>query len=146
MRNILPSIFLLGLFAAAVPVHAVNRVVNIIAPAEAAAGSSVNVTVIASTDAADGEQIGFLHAEYSTDEGMTWTQFCNVEKSGAELSRSVSFPVGAKGVKTLVRARVAFRGGKAGDVDFRGNAIQWGETWEKWRTPPARFAIIYVPR
>lgn len=120
--------------------------VRIAAPAEAAAGSNVTITVIASTDAADGEQIGFLHADYSTDEGKTWTQFCYAEKSGAELSRSVSFSVGAKGVKTLIRARVAFRGGKAGDVDFKGNAIQWSDTWEKWRTPPTRFAIIYVPR
>jgi hypothetical protein len=146
MKNILPRILLFVLLAATVPAYAVNRVVRIAAPAEAAAGSSVTITVSASTDAADGEQIGFLHADYSTDEGKTWTQFCYAEKSGAELSRSVSFSVGAKGVKTLIRARVAFRGGKAGDVDFKGTAIQWSDTWEKWRTPPTRFAIIYVPR
>jgi hypothetical protein len=121
-------------------------VVKIIAPAEAKTGSSVKVAVIASTDAVDGEQIGFLHADYSIDDGKTWTQFFYENDSGAELARSVSFSVGAKGVKTLIRARVAFQGGKAGDVDFKGNAIQWSGTWEKWRTPPTRFAIIYVPR
>ncbi len=144
VKKILPRLFLFVLLAAAVPVHAVNRVVKIVAPAEAPAGSSVTVAVSASTDAADGEQIGFLHAEYSTDGGMTWAQFCNVEQAGAELTRSVSFPVGAKDSKTLIRARVAFRGGQAGDVDFKGSAIQWNGTWEKWRTPPTRFAVIYV--
>ena len=146
MKNILPRILLFVLLAAAVPAYAVNRTVSIVAPTEAAAGSSITITVMASTDAADGEQIGFVHADYSTDEGKTWTQFCYAEKSGAELARSVSFSVGAKGVKTLIRARAAFRGGKAGDVDYKGNAIQWSDTWEKWRTPPSKFAIIYVPR
>ena len=144
MKNPSLRILLFILAVTAIPAHAVNRVVTITAPAEAVAGATVAVTVQASTDATDGEQIGFLHAEYSTDDGKTWTQFCYAEKSGAELIRPVSFPAGAKGVKSVVRARVAFRGGKAGDVDFKGTAIQWGESWEKWRTPPARFAIIYV--
>jgi hypothetical protein len=65
-------------------------------------------------------------------------------KCGAELVRRVDFPVGGKGVKTIIRVRVAFRGGKAGDVDFAGAPIKWDSTWEKWRTPPTKFAIIYV--
>jgi len=126
------------------PAHAANRVLDVIAPTEVTPGSQVSVTILASTDAGDGEQVGFVHADYSNDDGKTWTQFCYAEKSGSDFSRQVSFPAGAKGVKCIIRARVAFRGGKAGDVDFKGGAIQWGDTWEKWRTPPTRFAIIYV--
>jgi len=123
---------------------AVNRTISIDTPAEAAAGSTVSVTIRASTDASDGEQIGLLHAEYSADDGVTWTSLCNAEKSGPELSRKVSFAVNAKGGKAIVRVRVAFRGGAAGDVDFRGGAIQWSDTWQKWRWPPAKYVIINV--
>jgi hypothetical protein len=140
----LPGALLLLLLAAITPAYAIERVVRITAPAEAAAGSTVSVTVFASTDAIDGEEIGFLHADYSTDDGKTWTQFCYAMKSGPELSRQVDVPVGAKGVKAIIRVRVAFRGGKAGDVDYKGGPIQWSGTWGKWRTPPAKFAIIYV--
>ena len=65
-------------------------------------------------------------------------------KKAMKQSIQRSMKAGAKGVKSIVRARVAFRGGKAGDVDYKGGAIQWSESWEKWRTPPTRFAIIYV--
>jgi Neuraminidase (sialidase) len=132
---------------ATLPIQAaVKRAVSILAPVEAPAGSTVSVTVQASTDASDGEQIGFLHADYSTDEGKTWTQFCYAEKSGAELSRKVSFTVNAKGGKAIVRVRVAFRGGVAGDVDYKGGAIQWNDSWQKWRSPPTKYAIIYSPK
>jgi hypothetical protein len=144
MKNSFLRVLLFLLTVIALPVHAANRDLSIVAPAEVAPGSPVSVTILASTDAGDGEQVGFVHADYSNDDGKTWTQFCYAEKSGAEFSRQVSFPAGAKGVKSIVRARVAFRGGKAGDVDFKGGAIQWGDTWEKWRTPPTKFAIIYV--
>ena len=136
-----------NLLVAALPMRAeVNRAISIQAPAEAAAGSTVSVTVHASTDASDSEEIGFLHADYSIDEGMTWTQFCYAEKSGAELSSKVSFAVNAKGGKAIVRVRVAFRGGGAGDVDYQGGAIQWGDSWQKWRSPPTKYAIIYSPK
>lgn len=144
MKNSALRILLILLTVIVLPAHAANRALNIVAPAEAAPGSQVTVTILASTDAAGGEEIGFVHADYSNDDGKTWTQFCYAEKSGAEFSRQVSFPAGAKGVKSIVRVRAAFRGGKAGDVDFKGGAIQWGDTWEKWRTPPTKFAIIYV--
>ena len=135
------------LLVAALPMRAaVNRAISIQAPAEAGAGSTVSVTVHASTDASDGEQIGLFHAEYSIDDGMTWTQFGHAEKSGAELSRIFSFAVNAKGGRAIVRVRVAFRGGVAGDVDYQGGAIQWGDSWQKWRWPPAKYAIIYSPR
>ena len=86
----------------------------------------------------------FIDAYRSTDDGKTWTKFCYEEQSGARFTREISFPVGAKGVRTLIRARAAFRGGKAGDVDRLGNAIDWNGSWENWRAPCAKFAIIYV--
>ena len=142
LHRILPLLLM-----AALPMRAaVNRAISIQAPAGAEAGSTVSVTVSASTDASDGEQIGFLHAEYSIDAGMTWTQFCSAEKSGAELSRKGSFAVNALGGMALVRVRVAFRGGVAGDVDYQGGAIQWGDSWQKWRSPATKYAIIYSPK
>jgi len=144
MNNFPARILSLILALSGVSALAADRTVTITAPTEAASGSTVPVTVLASTDAKDGEEIGFLHSEYSTDGGKTWNQFCYAMKCGAELVRRVDFPVGDKGVKTIIRVRVAFRGGKAGDVDFTGAPILWDSTWEKWRTPPTKFAIIYV--
>ena len=133
--------------AAALPFRsAVNRTISIQAPSEAAAGSVVSVVFHASTDTNDGEQIGFLHADYSIDEGKTWTPFCYVVGSGAELSRKGSFAVNAKGGKAIIRVRVAFRGGVAGDVDYKGGAIQWNDSWAKWRSPTTKYAIIYSPK
>lgn len=127
-------------------VPAVKRAISIQAPAEAEVGSIVSVTVHASTDARDGEQIGFLHAEYSMDEGKTWTQVCYAEKSGANMSQQATFVIGAKCRKALIRVRVAFRGGTAGDVDHQGGAIQWDDSWQNWRSPVAKYAIIYTSR
>ena len=127
-------------------VPAVKRAISIQAPAEAEVGSIVSVTVHASTDARDGEQIGFLHAEYSIDEGKTWTQVCYAEKSGANMSQQATFVIGAKCRKALIRVRVAFRGGTAGDVDHQGGAIQWDGSWQNWRSPVAKYAIIYSSR
>ncbi|MBI2813953.1 MAG: hypothetical protein HYX71_06690 [Opitutae bacterium] len=136
---------LLLLLVVTLPMRAaVNRVVRIEAPAEVVAGSTVEVTLIARTDAGDGEQIGFLHAEYSIDEGRTWAQFCIAENCGAEVFRKASFAVSAKGGKAIVRVRAAFRGGVAGDVDYRGGAIQWSDSWQKWRWPPAKYAVVNV--
>ena len=126
------------------PVMAVERVVRIDAPATAAADSKVTVSVLARTDAGDGEQIGFFHAEYSIDGGRTWTGFCYEEKAGRTATRPVTFTVGAVGSKALVRARIAFRGGLAGDVDCNGAALKWKDSWEKWQSPPAKFATTRV--
>ena len=126
------------------PAFAADRLVSIIAPSEARPGSSVHVSVSAGTDALDGEGVGFLHAEYSIDGGNTWNGICFEEKGGSMLERAADFSVGAAGSKAVVRVRAAFRGGKAGDVDFKGEPIKWEETWSNWRTPPAKFAIIYV--
>ena len=134
------------LLAVTLPLRAnVNRAFSIEAPTEVDAGSTVSVTVKASTDASDGEQIGFLHSEYSTDEGLTWTTVFYLEASGAEHSRKFSFKANTKSGKAIVRARVDFRGGVAGDVDYWGGVMQW-DRWEKWLSPATKYAIIYVQK
>lgn len=132
------------LILSAVPAFAAKRTVAIDAPARAVAGTKVMITVTAGTDAGDGEKIGFFHAEYSVDGGQKWTGFCYDEKLGIKATRSVSFPVGAKGSQAKVRVLVAFRGGKAGDVDFNGGPIKWDSSWGKWESPPAKLATIDV--
>ena len=143
--NILPArLFISFLALAAVSAFGANRTMAVTAPADAKAGSTVHVVIAAATDAGEGEQVGFLHAEYSTDGGKTWTGFCGLAKAGPAVSRSIDFPVGAEGSKAIVRVRAAFRDGKAGDVDFKGGKIDWDESWAKWLTPPSKFAVIYV--
>jgi hypothetical protein len=110
------------------------------------AGSTVTVAVSASTSATDGEQVGIFHSEYSIDGGKSWIPSFYEGESGARLSRKFSVTLGAQGGKTIIRIRVAFRGGAAGDVDLRGGAIQWGESWEKWQWPAAKYAIIYATK
>ena len=133
-----------GLAVAGIPAYAVNRNVKITAPASAAAGTEVNISVIAGTDADDGEQIGFFHAEYSTDTGATWTSISYARDEGPTATHSAKFTVGPAGSKTIVRVRVAFRGGKASDVDFKGKLIDWAGTWTKWSEPPAKSATIGI--
>lgn len=126
------------------PAFAAKRLVEIDAPVRAVARTKVVITVTASTNAGDGEQLGFFHAEYSVDGGRTWTGFSYDQNLGTSATRSVSFPVGAKGSQAKVRVLVAFRGGKAGDVDFTGAPILWDGTWAKWESPPAKLATIDV--
>ncbi len=142
--SIRPRHFLLLLTLAAGPAFAVDRLVSITAPAEVRPGGAAIVSVMAFTDATDGEQIGFLHSDYSLDGGKTWTNITYEAKAGRMLERAVTLTAGAAGTKIVVRMRVAFRDGKAGDVDFKGKPIEWDGTWGTWRSPPARFAIIYV--
>lgn len=132
------------LMVAAVPARAANRSIVISAPTEVAAGSSVSVSISASTDAGRGEEIGFLHADYSVDGGKTWTAIFYAQNAGPEVGREVVFQAGAKGVKSIIRVRAAFRGGKAGDVDVTGKAIEWNGSWEIWRAPCTKYAVIYV--
>jgi hypothetical protein len=129
---------------AVAPAFAVQRVLEIAAPASAAPGAPIDVSVRTSTDAGAGEQIGFLHVEYSIDSGRTWTGLCYEQKIGATATRRFSIVAGAAGSKTLVRARVAFREGKAGDVDYDGAAIKWQDSWQLWRQPPARWVETVV--
>lgn len=132
------------LAALALPAAAVERTVRIDAPAKAAPGSNVRISTFVKTDAGRGEQIGFFHAEYSTDDGKTWTGYCYEQNMGPYATRHAEFKAGPAGSKILIRVRIAFRGGPAGDVDFNGAALKWKETWEKWQSPPAKLATIEV--
>lgn len=135
---------LLAIFAlTAIPAFAVNRVLAIKAPMSVRPGSSVHVIVTAGTDATDAEQIGFFQAEYSIDGGRTWAPVY-AEKVGRAATRAVDFVAGVEGSLALVRARIAFRGGKAGDVDFSGKPIVWAGSWSKWEVPPAKSITINV--
>jgi hypothetical protein len=143
MSSLLTRALISALALAAVPAFAVTRALTITAPATVKPGSAVHVSVTASTDAADAEQIAFFQAEYSTDGGKKWIPVY-AEKVGRVATRGIDFVAGAEGSKVLVRARMAFRGGKAGDVDYSGAAIKWDDTWGKWASPPAKSATISV--
>lgn len=124
--------------------RAVDRIVRIEAPLMIKAGVRAPATIIASTNAGDKERVGFLHAEVSADGGATWTALCYLDNGGATESRQVTLPAGVAGGTLMVRVRVAFRGGAAGDVDYHGGPIKWEETWGTWVEPPARHLTISV--
>jgi hypothetical protein len=130
----------------AIPAQAVERMLKIELPAVAAANAPMRVTVRASTDAGGGEQIGFLHVEGSIDGGKTWNGLCFMQNLGPSTTRTLSVTAGAPGTTIVVRARVAYRGGKAGDVDFKGAAIKWQDTWGNWAEPPAKSATIEIAK
>jgi hypothetical protein len=134
----------LALAASGSSAYAVTRNIIISAPASVAAGSKVNVTVGASTDAGGGEHVGFLHADYSVDGGATWTAISYATKAGVKVSFKATITAGAGGSKVLVRIRVAYRGGKDGDVDYTGKPIAWTGSWDNWQEPPAKTATIAV--
>jgi hypothetical protein len=131
-------------FLAAAPAFAVERVLEVTAPAAAEPGERIEVSVSASTDAGAGERIGFLHVEYSQDDGRTWTGICYEQNISSTETRQFNIIVGPAGSKTLVRARAAFRDGVAGNVDYSGAAIQWQDSWAKWGRPPARWTETVV--
>lgn len=134
---------LLVMAVAAVPAYAVNRTIAITAPDSARAGQPLQFTVTVATEAGDAEQIAFFHAEYSNDNGATWhTRYA--ENVGPKVTRPINFPAGPAGSKAMVRVRVAFRGGKAGDVDYTGAKIDWNGSWTKWETPPAKVTGITI--
>lgn len=144
MSNTFPGCSRLLLFVlGVVPAFAVNRVLTMTAPTVVRPGAPIHVMVTASTDANDGEGIGFFHSEYSTDGGRTWHPVY-AEKVGSSATRPVDFTAGADGTTALVRSRMAFRGGKAGDVDYTGRAIAWDATWGQWATPQAKVVAISV--
>lgn len=134
---------LLLMTVTAVPAFAVVRTVTITSPTASKAGEPLQFTVTASTVTVDAEQIAFFHAEYSNDNGATWhTRYA--ENVGREVTRQINFPAGPAGSKAMVRVRIAFRGGKAGDVDYTGAKIYWNGSWSKWETPPAKHASITI--
>lgn len=139
---LLPVLFLTSLLVA-IPALAANRSLDISVPAVIRPGLDINAVITAATEATDAEQIAFLHTEYSLDGGKTWVPVY-AEKLGRKAHRTVNIPAGSEGTKVHVRVRVAFRGGKAGDVDFAGKPILWDSSWGKWETPPAKTAVINV--
>lgn len=124
--------------------EAVERTLQIEAPATVREGQSLAVAIAASTDAGQGEQVGFLQVEASTDGGRSWTALCYLEKSGPRVTQTVTVMPGPAGTTVVLRARAAFRDGLAGDVDFTGAALRWHATWKAWSEPPARLASIAV--
>ncbi len=120
----------------------VHRTLDIRAPGSASAGSSITVTLSASTDSAD-EKVGFFQAEYSIDNGKTWTGLCYDTDTGPSARRDFTLLVGASASTALIRVRAGFRG-KAGDVDFNGNALDWDGSWNKWLKPPAKYSRTVV--
>lgn len=134
---------LLFMTVAVVPAFPVNRTIAITAPDSTKAGQPLQFTVTAATEAGDAEQIAFFHAEYSNDNGATW-QTRYAENVGRKVTRQIDFQAGPVGSKALVRVRVAFRGGKAGDVDYTGAKIDWNGSWTKWETPPAKVASVTI--
>lgn len=124
--------------------EAVERALLIEAPVSVAAGQELPVRIFASTDAGQGEQVGFLQAESSIDEGKTWTAICYLQKSGAQVEQRTSLQPGPVGTTVKLRVRVAYRDGLAGDVDYNGAAIVWKGSWQDWKSPPAKHASIAV--
>lgn len=137
------SHLLLSLLLTALPALAIERGLTIAAPAAVKPGENIHVVVTANTAATDGEQIGFFQVEYSGDGGKSWTPVY-AEKVGRSYSKAIDFRAGAAGSAAQVRARMAYRGGKSGDVDFAGKPLDWGGTWTKWSTPPAKSVTIEV--
>lgn len=135
---------MLSVVVTGLPAYAVTRDITISAPATVIAGSKVTITVGASTDAGSGEKIGFFHADYSTDGGLTWTAISYAANAGSKTNRTATFTVKGADSKAMIRVRVAYRGGKAGDVDYTGKPIVWEGSWGKWQDPPAKIASITV--
>jgi hypothetical protein len=123
----------------------VTRTLTITAPASVKPGAPVKIVVAAATDATDSEQIGFFQSEYSLDGGKNWVPVY-AEKVGRSATRPIDLIAGEQASKILVRARMAFRGGAAGDVDFAGKPLNWGGSWTKWESPPSKHATINVSR
>jgi len=123
---------------------AVERILRIQAPASVPAGQELMVIISASTDAGQGEQVGFLQAESSVDGGKTWTAICYLQRSGAQAEQRASLKPGAAGTTVKLRVRAAYRDGLAGDVDFNGAALMWKGSWNEWKSPPAKHASIAV--
>ncbi|WP_415907023.1 beta strand repeat-containing protein [Oleiharenicola sp. Vm1] len=124
--------------------YAKSRSLSISAPGTAYAGSNVSITASAATDGYDSEQIGFWHVQYSTDGGASWNWGSSDVNVGANRSQTYNITAGGTGSTVVLRAKPAFRGGAAGDVDYNGGAIDWGGSWDTWGTPPAKYAYVSI--
>ncbi|MBL9217164.1 MAG: hypothetical protein JNG82_01645 [Opitutaceae bacterium] len=123
---------------------ATTRILEVSAPGSVTAGQSFTVSTWASTDAGDGEQIGFYHGQYSTDGGATWAWFTADVNLGTSAARNAYITAGGAGSTIIVWAKIAFRDGGSGDVAYDGSAIDWGGSWDANLSPPAKFAYISV--
>lgn len=141
----LKRLFLLGLLLVGTDrLGAVERILRIDAPKSVVAGHDFAITLFASTDAGQDEQVGFLQAEYSIDQGKTWTAICYLENAGPQVVQPANLKPASAGSKVLLRVRAAFRDGLAGDVDQYGAAIRWHEWWASWAEPGALHASVTV--
>lgn len=134
------------LLALALPVSAwaQTRTLTVSASSQVYAGQSFTVATSASTSAGGGEQIGFYHGQYSTDNGASWTWFTGDVNVGTSATRNAYITAGGAGSTIIVWAKTAFRGGSAGDVDYNGDPIDWGGSWGTNASPPAKYAYISV--
>jgi hypothetical protein len=124
--------------------QAVERTLELTAPATVVAGTPIPVMLAASTNAGQGERIGLFQADYSIDGGRTWTGLCYMDNIGPATRQERAISPGPAGTVVKVRLRVAFRDGLAGDVDYTGAAIRWNVGWGKWQEPPAKSVTIVV--
>lgn len=131
-------------FALALTGRAVERTLDIEAPATVGPGAPVAVVLIASTDAGQGERIGLFQADFSVDGGRTWAGLCYLDNIGPDTRQERTITAGPADTEVKVRLRVAFRDGLAGDVDYRGAAIRWHAEWARWQDPPAKMATVVV--
>jgi len=132
-----------SLLATVAAAHTVERNLTINAPTSVQEDQLAAVTIEASTDAL-GEQVGFLHVEFSIDGGRTWKAVCYLQNSGQRAVQPAQLKPGPAGSMIVLRARAAFRDGLAGDVDYRGAAIMWEGNWKVWGSPPAKRVVIKV--
>lgn len=133
------SSFITGVFAAPTSRSIVAGVPRRVAPQ-----TDISIPVIAKTDVGGGERIGFFHGEYSIDGGKTWTGFCFEANLSASVTRQAHIKSGEAGSTIVIRIRIAFRDGAAGDVDYTGSAIKWKDSWEAWGEPPAKYFRVPV--
>jgi hypothetical protein len=137
------AFFLLASVCAA-SLSAATRSIVAGTPRRAAPGAKLSIPVVASSEVGGGEKIGFFHGEVSLDGGKTWDGFCFEANLPASVTRQAHVQAGSAGTTIMIRVRVAFRGGAAGDVDYTGSAIKWADSWEKWGEPPAKYFRIPV--
>jgi len=126
------------------PTWGAVRDLHIDAPVSVRAGQEVGMSFTASTDAGQGEYVGFLQAEYSSDDGKTWIALCYLDNLGAMIKRGYTVKAGLAETTLRMRVRAAFRGGLAGDVDYSGSAIRWKDSWLNWEQPPTKVAVVTV--
>ena len=137
--------FLFGLAGLPGFVLAALRTLTMSTPSAVVSGQAFNVSCSATTDqGGNGEQVAYFFAEYSLNGGSAWTAFCYDPTTGSTVNRTIPITAGAAGSTVVVRIMSAYRGGTAGDVDYTGEAMDWGGAWTNWQSPPAKYGYIAV--